>query len=197
MKTIKIPLDKICLTKSFNLKGEYVRDRSDDKGYWHMAILRVGNLNYAGFTIGLVPEGYMSRLVDQGPLVPGPSAYAFANASVLDNHGGTGAELRKAESESRVFHAEIGDVLDLGGVFFRIDPANNRNIDLVKVDKPPQVNKTVILTVEITAQIPGDATIDDLYAKIATILIYSEDKPIAISESYRTTDAAFAEETPE
>lgn len=81
----------------------------------------------------LLTWNFTIRRVDQGPYVPGPYAYAYANASVIDTEGGTGAILRKAVEENRLCNAQLGDLLDIDGVLFEIVPDHNRNIALVRV----------------------------------------------------------------
>jgi hypothetical protein len=133
--TIQIPLDKINVDRSFTVGGEYTNE-SDRLAYWDVIILKVKGLNFAGFTLGFVPAGYAGRQHQGGPLVPGPWAYAFANSAVISDCGGTRDELDRAAAEGRLYHAELGDRLDIDGAVFEIQsPRNsNGNLSLVKVD---------------------------------------------------------------
>lgn len=132
-KLVQIPTNKINVDKQWPIGGEYDSNARDNKGYWEKATLKVGNLNYAGFGLGFVPEGYEARQVDQGPMVPGPWAYAYGHASVLCDSGGTKSELERAEADKLLYHADLGDILELDGVLFKIEKTHNRNIKLVNV----------------------------------------------------------------
>lgn len=47
-------------------------------------------------SIGVVPEGSEARKTFGGPLVPGPWAYTVTHPLVIDCHGGSAAEARRA-----------------------------------------------------------------------------------------------------
>lgn len=133
-KLVQIPTNKINVDKQWPIGGEYDPNARDNKGYWEKATLKVGTLNYAGFGLGFVPEGYQARQVTQGPMVPGPWAYAYGHASVLCDSGGTKSELERAAAEELLYYADLGDILELDGVLFKIEKTHNRNIKLVNIE---------------------------------------------------------------
>ncbi len=74
-------------------------------------VLIEGSCNRPGFGIGGWDKTGEGRLICQGPMVVGPHAYAFQHAGIICQGGGTGAELRKAEEEGRLFRCKAGDTL--------------------------------------------------------------------------------------
>ena len=63
------------------------------------------------------PEGE-SRRVSGGPILPGPHLYAYGLATVIDNFGGTGAEMRRLEAEGGVTTLTEGDTVEVMGHTF-------------------------------------------------------------------------------
>lgn len=144
-RTITIPSNLIDFSRSFDASGNWIEDRqvNCDKPHWECAIIMVGSINVAGFSIGIVPAGFSHRQVCQGPLIPGPWGYISARASVLDTNGGTRAEIDRARQEGRVFDAEIGDTVEIDGNHYRIDPpgkyADRTHIRLTLIESPAAV----------------------------------------------------------
>lgn len=148
-RTISVPSNLISFSKSFDLAGEWVGDQEGGgrKNYWEVAIFIVSDagrrLNAAGFSIGIIPEGFAHRQVCQGPLVPGPWGWIGENCAVIDDCGGTGAINDKARQEGRLFEVEVGDILEIDGNHYRIDPpgkyADRTHIRLTLVESPAAV----------------------------------------------------------
>jgi hypothetical protein len=63
------------------------------------------------YRVGGVPRGASGRQVDGGPLVPGPWAYVYELAGVIDNHGGTGAESARMRAAGTEHDLVPGDVI--------------------------------------------------------------------------------------
>ena len=72
-----------------------------------------GSRNYPGFGLGYVGPDGECRREHGGPIVPGPYAYAYGLCGVIDNHGGTGAEIARERAAGQVLEVEPGDVLVL------------------------------------------------------------------------------------
>lgn len=108
---MKIPLEQIAVVPSHDPAAG--RDKQ--------AILIVEGGNLAGYTLGFVPPGQAARKEYQGPLVDGPWAYGFANATVMDNFGGTAAILFRAEQQGRLFRTKFGDTIEIDGRQFRVE----------------------------------------------------------------------------
>ena len=66
---------------------------------------------------GATGEG---RIEMYGPKVQGPYAFIVGRSGVIDNHGGTGAEHRRAEAQGLMFRVKAGDVLEMGGTSFTL-----------------------------------------------------------------------------
>jgi hypothetical protein len=82
-----------------------------DRGDWETG--HVVLLNGARYGIGYCDD---TSIWNQGPGLPrkgGRQAYLFGLASVIDNHGGTGAEMRALRAQGLVSEAQAGDVLAL------------------------------------------------------------------------------------
>ncbi len=93
-------------------------------------LLVAGSGNYAGFSVCYCPKGSSARRVYKGPLVPGPFCDTFACASVMDNHGGTGAELAREDAAGNLLNLQMGDLVRVGDEIYSIHPDNNNNIKL-------------------------------------------------------------------
>jgi len=86
------------------------------------------------FCVGVVPEGEEGRKVYQGPLVPGPWAFAFGLCTVIDARGGTAREVERQRSEGRLVEARVGDIIVADGHKYRIahhDQRKRHHIDLI------------------------------------------------------------------
>jgi hypothetical protein len=101
-------------------------------GYAKVRVM-VKEYNNAGFGVGAVKEGESARKVCGGTLHPGPWAYAYALAAVIDNNGGTMRDIEKQRAEGSLIEAAFDDVLIIEGHEYVIKPDHNRNIQLVAV----------------------------------------------------------------
>ncbi len=90
---------------------------------------RFANRHGVGF---FGPDG-VTRHKHGGPLLKGVYAYAFALSTVIDNHGGTGREMREDAASGRMIDVEIGDVIDIRGYMFVIERSPNDNIRLSRL----------------------------------------------------------------
>lgn len=72
------------------------------------------------YGVGGIPEGASGRKVHEGPLVPGPWAYLYELATVLDNHGGTGAESTRMRAAGTEHVVAIGDAVCFDGCKYEI-----------------------------------------------------------------------------
>lgn len=77
------------------------------------------------FGIGHVPEGESGRKQSHGCLVPGPWAFVYGLATVIDNRGGTAADIARQRREGKLVEAKLGDILIVAGHEYRIEPAND------------------------------------------------------------------------
>lgn len=85
-----------------------------EAGHWKGGELRLlveGARWTPGFGLGYVDASGEARRTHGGPKLPGPYAYAFGIAGVIDNHGGTAAEIEKAEAEGLIVRCAVGDTL--------------------------------------------------------------------------------------
>jgi hypothetical protein len=82
--------------------------------------------------IGAVPRGQSARQVDGGPLVPGPWAYLFQLASVIDNYGGSGAESARERAAGLQHDAKPGDVVRIDGNEYTIHVCSRGYASLVQ-----------------------------------------------------------------
>jgi hypothetical protein len=67
------------------------------------------------FGVGGIPKGQTGRKISQGPLVPGPWAFTFGLCTVIDNYGGTGAEIERNEKANREHAVLDGDIVVFDG----------------------------------------------------------------------------------
>jgi hypothetical protein len=94
--------------------------------------VKVAGYTVAAFAVGCVREGESGRKETHGPLVPGPWAYAFPLASVIDNYGGTAAVMARERAAGNVIDAKLGDVLIVEGRgYVIVKGSNSDNITLV------------------------------------------------------------------
>ena len=71
-----------------------------------------------GYGLGFVDATTECRREQGGPILPGPYAYLFGLAAVIDNYGGTGAEIKR--EGDLVVRCAPGDLLDIGGVIYEV-----------------------------------------------------------------------------
>lgn len=96
----------------------------DDPGYFEtVETLRVNGHCYG---VGGWDSTTTGRKVFQGPMVPGPVAFAFGLAVVITAH-------REVDTKTYV-DARLGDLVEIDGVTYVIASAPNRNIDLRPVE---------------------------------------------------------------
>lgn len=99
-----------------DLRGVPTEDRYGDSVVVNARLVIAGAHNGStGYGLLVVPEGREGRREFGGPMVPGPWAAAFGLAGVIDNYGGTGAEIAREKAEGRYFAVEPGDRLLLPG----------------------------------------------------------------------------------
>jgi hypothetical protein len=98
-----------------------------------------GSGHAAGFGLGYHGPDTKSRRYQGGPLEKGPYAYAFGHASVIDDRGGTRAELERSKAAGSLVECCLGDELEIDGNVFKIAAAPNNNIrlDLVEETEKP------------------------------------------------------------
>jgi len=89
--------------RTFTIVHESVKTDAEPR------IIVEGSKSFPGFSFRLVPPGDEGVKVQGGPKVPGPWAYGFPHAGVIDNHGGSRAERERLAAEGRLVHAKIGD----------------------------------------------------------------------------------------
>ena len=73
-----------------------------------------------GWFVGGWDNSGEGRTEFQGELVKGPHAYIGGRASVLDNHGGTGAVWKRAEAEGLLFRLKAGEPVAIHGTVYRL-----------------------------------------------------------------------------
>ncbi|MET0711080.1 MAG: hypothetical protein ABWZ30_01050 [Jiangellaceae bacterium] len=78
------------------------------------------------------PEAVVRRS-HQGPMVRGVYASAYGLSTVIDNYGGSGAEMERDRANNRVIDITLGDVVAFGEYMFVIERANNYNITLTRL----------------------------------------------------------------
>lgn len=88
----------------------------DDKTVRLMVVGQRG----VGFGIGAVDEDLHRNLGPGLPTAPGPHVYAYGLSAVLDNHGGTRAEIAQARANGLLIQAEVGDMLEVDGNLWSI-----------------------------------------------------------------------------
>ena len=83
-------------------------------------VLVEGSNNPAGWLVGGWETTAEGRIVYQGPMVKGPYGYMAGSCSVIDNHGGTGAILAKADKDGLLFRVKAGDTVTMSGINFTV-----------------------------------------------------------------------------
>jgi hypothetical protein len=98
-------------------------DRRDDRTVRTDHVIRVKGARPTSsgrYRVGGVPRGVSGRQIDGGPLVPGPWAYVYELASVIDNHGGTGAESARMRASGTEHDLVPGDVIRFDDCEYKI-----------------------------------------------------------------------------
>ena len=83
--------------------------------------LLVEGASPVGYYIGGVGADESCRRVHGGPQVPGPYYWASEHCAVIDNRGGSGAEIKRAREAGLVIEAKVGDWLEIDGTLWLID----------------------------------------------------------------------------
>jgi hypothetical protein len=71
--------------------------------------------SFSRVMISWTPADGLSRREFQGPILPGPYAAPFELSTVIDNDGGTGAEIRRNEAAGLEHLVEDGDLVRIDG----------------------------------------------------------------------------------
>lgn len=82
------------------------------------------------------PEGAESRIVHQGPMVPGPHVQAFELASTLaaNPEHGTWGEMKRLREAGKVHEVQVGDELSIDGHTFRVAAGVGYRPDYLRLD---------------------------------------------------------------
>lgn len=107
-------------------------DRPDGRRSTHVLSLKG---TYHRFAVGRIAEGSEGRQVTDGPMVPGPWAYAYGLASVIDCHGGTGAEIERNQAEQREHEVTEGSRVRIDGVIYRVSVERGEFLNLTEVGR--------------------------------------------------------------
>lgn len=124
---------KIETVRQYEQSGDYATWTAKVGGkYGDWVTLTVkGHRWGGGCSIGGWGENDRNRLVDGGPLVAGPHAYASNRALVIDNRGGTARERAEAKGTALLIEAEEGDLIEAEGDLFQIGFMPGRNNEYV------------------------------------------------------------------
>lgn len=106
METTTLPTDED------HRYGETDRHTGGDR------VLVIDGRRFAYALVGPLGE---CRRTFGGPVEPGPYLFAVARAIVIDNHGGTAAEMQRLRETGRVFHVEHGDHVDVNGATYVVN----------------------------------------------------------------------------
>jgi len=60
------------------------------------------------------------RVETGGPEIQGPRASLFGKCSVIDNHGGTGADHQRLAGRGLLVHVTPGDIIEVDGVSYKV-----------------------------------------------------------------------------
>lgn len=97
---------------------DVVRPGHDDGVWLHVA----GARNTAGFGVCGTPSGMFHNLGPGRGTAAGPSLAAYGRASVIAANGrGTGWMIEQAKEQGRYVYAEIGDLVEWHGDYYRIE----------------------------------------------------------------------------
>ena len=86
--------------------------------------LMVEDISGVGFGLGQVAKSDSGRKEIGGAMIPGPWAYAFRHAGIIDNFGGSGREIDEAKKAGLLVTARVGDILVIDGVRYSIEPCS-------------------------------------------------------------------------
>ena len=91
---------------------------------------------YHRFGLAAIPRGKSGRKVFQGPLVPGPWAFAFGLSSVIaaNPEHGTYGDIRRNKAAGLEHEVEAADLIRFDGVTYRIEVERRQYINLVAVE---------------------------------------------------------------
>ncbi len=98
-------------------RSSYGKGHYDSNAILKIKTPRERHFAPGGWSIGGWDKTAEGRVVDHGPLVPGPYAFVFGLAGVIDasRRGGTFGEHSRAKEAGRYFEVEDGDTLEIAG----------------------------------------------------------------------------------
>ena len=96
-------------------------------------LLIEGSRNRAGYALGGWTKDGMGRLVHEGPMVQGPHAYIYGEATVIARRGGTSEVLRQKDDAGLLFRCKAGDTLDIAGTTYTLT-LNTRGYPSLQVE---------------------------------------------------------------
>jgi hypothetical protein len=76
--------------------------------------------SYSWSGIGYVAAGATGRKEFGGPMVEGPWAYGFGLCHVIDNRGGTGAEMDRLRADGLLFEVAGGELIEVAGTLYEV-----------------------------------------------------------------------------
>ncbi len=122
------------------------------------------------YFLGVVRKGDEGRKEYQGPLVPGPWAYAGAMCGFIDNHGGSKAESERRMGEGTEITVESGDCLVIDGETYTISHQRNRwnsdwGVELERVVQPVTMGEQTAL--DFASPEPTELVLGDLAKAVA------------------------------
>lgn len=117
MRKFVVPLDKISVDSSHC-------------PHWSAMVVQVDERHFPGYSLGYISPKHSGRQQTGGQLVPGPWAFAFANATVIAVRGGTREEIDQAKESGRLLKISMGDILVIDGNDFKVEPDHNNQIKL-------------------------------------------------------------------
>lgn len=87
---------------------------------------RIGGGNVpTRYGVGGVAKGQKGRKEFGGPMIAGPWHYVFGLCTVIDNYGGTGAEMAEKRAANLVVEVELGEVILIDGIKYVIESTFN------------------------------------------------------------------------
>lgn len=84
-------------------------------------LLIAGSDDTAGWGVMQVAAGDEGRRQHGGPMIPGPWADVWGMPGVIDNHGGSAADMRREDASGLLIRCEPGDVLVLDGERYTVE----------------------------------------------------------------------------
>lgn len=113
--------------------GKYATWRAGIANGSEIRLLVNGHRGGSGCGVGGWGPDDLNRIVDGGPLVAGPHAYAFNLCTVIDNHGGTGAKMDREREAGLLIEVNEGDTIEAEGYTYRVQFLPNRRNEYVEL----------------------------------------------------------------